>query len=70
MEDKLRLILSSYLNNSEIEILSVSFLKGGNISKDSLTVQYYGKVNGKWHLCTDTISPDGEITVRKTPAAR
>jgi hypothetical protein len=43
MSNKIRLILGSYLSNFDLEIQSISFLKGGNISKDSLTVQYYAK---------------------------
>jgi hypothetical protein len=70
MSNKIRLILGSYLSNFDLEIQSISFLKGGNISKDSLTVQYYAKEKGQWNLCTDTISAEGEITKRKTPAAR
>jgi hypothetical protein len=70
MNVAVREILGSYLRNNEIEIQSISFLKGGNISKDSLSVQYYAKKKGKWYLCTDIISAEGEITKQETPAAR
>lgn len=70
MNVAVREILRSYVVDNEIEIQSISFLKGGNISKDSLSIQYYAKKKGKWYLCTDTISAEGEINRQETPAAR
>lgn len=70
MNETLRLILTSYLENDELDIDSISFLKGGNISKDSLSIQYYRKINGRWTLNTDQIQPTGEIKTRMVEVSR
>jgi hypothetical protein len=64
-------ILISYLRDSDVDIQSINFLKGGNISKDSLSIQYYRKSdkNG-WLLCTDTIYPSAKIETRTVKAIR
>jgi len=70
MNELQREILAGYLRDRKLDILGITFLKGGNISKDSLTVHYY-KQNGKeWNLITDSVSPLGEVESKSVKALR
>jgi hypothetical protein len=63
-------LLIGYLRDGEIDILSINFLKGGNISSDSLTVHYYKKQKHEWFLTTDIVTPTGEVQTRSVKALR
>ena len=59
-----RELLMSYLQESEIVILGINFLRGGHVSGDLLTILYHRQDGKNWTLNTDTISPSGEISKR------
>ena len=63
-------VFISYLKNDDIEIIGATFLAGGNVSKDAISIQYYCQIKGEWHLNTDVINPTGEISTRSVKASR
>jgi len=70
MNELQRELLAGYLKDSKLDILGITFLKGGNISKDSLTVHYYKKDGTEWRLITDSVSPNGEVESKSVKALR
>lgn len=61
MNELQRELLIGYLRDKEVDILSINFLKGGNISEDTLSVNYYRKEKSQKFLTTDVITPSGEV---------
>jgi hypothetical protein len=58
-------VLSRFLNDDNIEIYAISYLKGGNISSDSLSINYYAREREEWFIFSCEVDAEGKEEKRK-----